>query len=139
MSHSHLQWMGHLADDQPLLEQLTSLMNYMIHLIIQDRPADQMCNVYYFILDEQCFSLTVHDMTSTLFNAVLENHRSQPTQGTAMSSATSPSPSMRSPTYTELSSFKNSIKREASSYCTLKDEMYFDKFQRDLLHQSQIP
>ena len=39
---------------------------------------------------------------------------------------------MRSPIYNELASFKKSIKREASSYSTLKDERYFDKFQRDL-------
>ena len=32
----------------------------------------------------------------------------------------------------ELASFKKSIKREASAYSTLKDERYFDKFQRDL-------
>ena len=32
----------------------------------------------------------------------------------------------------KLASFKKSIKREASSYSTLKDERYFDKFQRDL-------
>ena len=34
--------------------------------------------------------------------------------------------------YLELASFKNSIKREASAYSTLKDERYFDKFQRAL-------
>ena len=31
----------------------------------------------------------------------------------------------------ELASFKKSIKREASAYSVLKDEYYFDKFQRD--------
>ena len=39
---------------------------------------------------------------------------------------------MKSPIHTELASFKKGIKREASSYSTLKDEMYFDKLQRDL-------
>ena len=34
--------------------------------------------------------------------------------------------------YLELASFKKSIKREALAYSTLKDERYFDKFQRDL-------
>ena len=71
-------------------------------------------------------------MRSTLVNAVLENHRSQATPGTPMPRVTSPSPSVRSPIYTGLASFKKSIKREASSYSTLKDERYFDKFQRDL-------
>ena len=33
----------------------------------------------------------------------------------------------------ELPSFKKSIKREASAYSVLKDEHFFDKFQRDLL------
>ena len=112
---------------------LTSLMNYMIHLIKQDRPADQRYNAYYLILDEQWLNLTVHDMRCTLVNAVLENHRSQTTPGTAMPLITSPLPSMRSPIYTELASFKKSIKSKASSYSTLKDERYFDKFQRDLL------
>ena len=32
----------------------------------------------------------------------------------------------------ELASFKKSIKREASAYSILKDEHFFDKFQRDL-------
>ena len=32
----------------------------------------------------------------------------------------------------ELESFKKSIKREASAYSTMKDERYFDKFQREL-------
>ena len=45
-------------------------------------------------------------------------------------SPTSPVP-MRSPIYFELASFKKSIKREASVYSILKDEKYFDKFQRD--------
>ena len=107
------------------VKQLTSLMNNMIHLIKQDRPVDQRYNAYYFILDEQWFSLAVHDMRSTLVNAVLENHRSQTTPGTAMPLITSPPPSMKSPIYTELASFKKSIKREASSYSTLKDERYF--------------
>ena len=44
---------------------------------------------------------------------------------------TSPA-TMRSPMYLELASFKKSIKREASAYSILKDERYFDKFQRDL-------
>ena len=114
------------------VKQLISLMNYMIHPIKQDRPADQRYNAYYFILDEQWLSLTVHDMRSTLVNAVLENHRSQTTPGTAMPLITSPRPSMRSPIYTEHVSFKKSIKGEASSYSTLKVETYFYKFQRDL-------
>ena len=32
----------------------------------------------------------------------------------------------------KLASFKKSIKREASAYSVLKDERFFDKFQRDL-------
>ena len=51
-----------------------------------------------------------------------------------MSIVTSPSSSisMRSPIHIELASFKKGIKREVSAYSTLKDEQYFDKFQRDL-------
>ena len=40
---------------------------------------------------------------------------------------------IRSPMNLELASFKKSIKREASAYLVLKDEHFFDKFQRDLL------
>ena len=82
------------------VRQLTSLMNYMIHLIKQDRPTDRRYNAYYFILGEQWFFLTVHDMRSTLVNAVLENHRSQETPGTPMPLVTSPLPSIRPPIYT---------------------------------------
>ena len=81
------------------VKQLISIINNMIQLISQKRPADQKYNTFYFILDEQWFNLTAHDMRSTLVNAVLENHRSQATPGTHMSLVTSPSSSasMRSP------------------------------------------
>ena len=92
------------------VKQLTSLMNYMIHLIKQDRPVDQRYNAYYFILDEQWFNLTVHDMRSTLVNEVLENHRSQTTPGTAMPLIISPSPSMRSPSTLNLHPSKRVLK-----------------------------
>ena len=59
------------------VKQLISLINYMIQLISQKRPSDQKYNTYYFILDEQWFNLTAHDMRSTLVNTVLENHWSQ--------------------------------------------------------------
>ena len=106
----------------------------MILLISQDRPADQKYNFFYYILGEQWFNLTTHDMRSALVNAVLEYHRSQATPGTPMSHVTSPlsSASMRSPMHLELASFKKVIKREASAYSILKDERYFDKFQRSL-------
>ena len=40
---------------------------------------------------------------------------------------------IRSPMAMELASFKKSIKSVASAYSVLKDECFFDKFQRDLL------
>ena len=47
---------------------------------------------------------------------------------------TTPSaPPIRSPMNLELACLKKSIKREASPYSVLKDEHFFDKFQRDLL------
>ena len=51
-----------------------------------------------------------------------------------MSHVTSPSSSasIRSPIHSELASFKEGIKREASAYSILKEEHYFDMFQRDL-------
>ena len=39
---------------------------------------------------------------------------------------------MRSPMSLELASFKKCFKREVSAYSVLKDERFFDKFQRDL-------
>ena len=112
----------------------------MMLLIHQNRPADQKYNAFYFILDEHWFNLTAHGMRSALVNAVLESHRSQATLGTPMSHVTSPlsSTSMRSHTYLELGSFKKGIKREASAYSILKDECYFDNFQRDLFTTTKI-
>ena len=52
------------------------------------------------------------------------------------SSHSSPAP-LRSPINLELASFKNQIKREASAYSVLKDEHFFDKFQRDLFITAQ--
>ena len=107
------------------VKQLISLRNYMILLISQNRPADQKYNGFYFILGEQWFNLTNHDMRSA---------RSLATPGTPVSHATSPSSaaSMRSPILLELASFKKGIKREAYADSILKDECYFDKFQGDL-------
>ena len=115
------------------VKQLIGLRNYMILLISQNRPADQKYNAFCFIFSEQWFNLTAHDMRTALVNAVLENHRSQATPGTPMSHVISPSSSasIRSPIHLELASFKKGIKREASAYSILKDEHYFDKFQRD--------
>ena len=105
------------------VKQLVGLINYMIQLISQKSPTDRKDNTFSFILYDQWFNLTAHDMRSTLVNAVLENHRSQTTPGTPMSLVTSPSSStMRSPIHIELSSFKKGIKRESSLYSTLKDE-----------------
>ena len=50
------------------------LRNYMILLISQDRPDDQKYNALYYILAEQWFNLTAHDMRTALVNAVLVNH-----------------------------------------------------------------
>ena len=117
-----------------IVKQLIGLRNYMIQLISQYRPADQKYSAFHFILGEQWFNLTTHDMRSALVNAVFENHRSQETPGTPISHVPSPSSSasMRSPIHSELASFKKGIKEEASAYSILKDECYFDKFQRDL-------
>ena len=54
-----------------------------------------------------------------------------PSHMSHLRSPTSPLP-VRSTMHLELASFKKSIKREASAYSTLKDERYFDQFQRDL-------
>ena len=86
-------------------------------------------------MDEQWSKLTAHNMRSSLID------EKQGKQNSHMSSAvpshmphlrnpTSPPP-LKSPMHLELASFKKSIKREASAYSTLKDERYFDKFQRD--------
>ena len=106
------------------VKQLTGLINYMIQLISKKRLENEKFDTFYFILEDQWFSLTAHDMRSTLVNAVLENHRSQTTPGTPMFLVSLPSSStpMTSPIHTELASFKKGIKREASSYSTLKDE-----------------
>ena len=83
-------------------------------LINKERPADQKCYVLYFILDDQWFNLTAHDMKTALVNARLEYHRSQAPPGTSTSNFISPpSPaSMRSPIHLELAPHKKGIKRD---------------------------
>ena len=117
-----------------LVKQLVGLRNYMLILMDKSRPTDQHENTFYYLLDERWTNLTAHDMRTALVNVVLENHRSKTSPGTPMSHVTSPATtaSVRSPVNSELASFKKSIKREASTYSVLKDECYFDKFQRDL-------
>ena len=86
------------------VKQLVSLRKYMILLLSQDRPADQKYNTFYFLLREQWFNLTAHDMRTALVNAGMENHQSQTTPGTPMSNFTSPSSSasMTSPSIGDL-------------------------------------
>ena len=105
-------------------------------LIKQDRPADQKYNKLYYVLDEQWLKLTAHDMRSALVDEKLDKQSpyTTPTSTSPMphfSSHSSPAP-MRSPMNLELVSFKKSIKRESSAYSVLKEECFFDKFQRDL-------
>ena len=105
-------------------------------LIKQDRPVDQKYNKLYYLMDEQWTKLTAQDMRSALVDEKFEKLSSHMTSTSPchmphFRSPTSPVP-MRSPMHLELTSFKKSIKREASAYSVLKDERYFDKFQRDL-------
>ena len=61
------------------VKQLIGLRNYMLQIISHKRTADQKYNAFYFILGEQWFNLTAHDMRSTLVNAVLGNNDTIPT------------------------------------------------------------
>ena len=108
-------------------------------LVSQNRPADQNYIVFYFILNEQWFKLTAHDMRTALVDEVLENHRSQTTPGTPMSYFTTPSSSssMMSPIKWRLASFKKGTKHGDSAYSILRDEGHFDKFQQDLFITSR--
>ena len=106
----------------------------MILLIKKDRPADQKHNAFHFILGEQWFKLTAHDMRAALVSDTLENHTSQTTPATPMSNFTSPSSSasIRSPMNWILASFKKGIKYGAPAYPIMRNECHFDKFQKDL-------
>ena len=110
-------------------------------LIKQDRPADENYNKLYYLMDEQWTKLTAHDMKSALIDEKCEKQSSYMSPATPchmphFRSPTSPVP-MRSPMYLELALFKRNTKREASAYSILKDERYFDKFQRDLFKTSK--
>ena len=97
-------------------------------LMKQDRPDDEKYKKSYYLMDEQWSKLTAYDMRSALIH---EKQEKQNCHMPHLRSPPSPIP-MRSPMYLELASLKKSIKREASAYSTLKDESYFDKFQRHL-------
>ena len=100
-------------------------------LINQDKPEDQQDDKLYYVRDEQWTKLTAKDMRTALVNAKSEQRSSSRTLMPFFNTAPSSAP-IRSPMIMELASFKKSIKREAS-YSVLKDECFFDKFQRDLL------
>ena len=79
-------------------KDLISLWNYMNILIKRERPVEQKCNVLYFLLIDQWFKLTAHDMRTALVNAALEYHEFQPSPETFMFNLTSPSsPSPKRP------------------------------------------
>ena len=111
---------------------LISLWNYMDLLINQDTPADQQGSRLYYVMDKQWTKLTAKDMRTALVNTKSEQRSSSRTSMPSFSTAPSSGP-IRSPINLELASFKKSIKREASAYSVLKDEHFFNKFQRDLL------
>ena len=92
----------------------------------------QQGNRLYYVRDEQWTKLIAKDMRTALVNAKSEQRSSSRTLMPSFNTAPSSAP-IRSPMTMELASFKKSIKREASAYSVLKDERFFDKFQRDLL------
>ena len=117
-------------------KNLIGLWDFMNLVIKQDRPDDEKYNKLYYLMDEQSTKLTTYDMRSALIGENQEEQNSHMSPATPyhmphFRSPTSPVP-MWPPMYLELTSFKKSIKRESSGYSTLKDERYFDKFQRDL-------
>ena len=115
-----------------LAKNLVSLWDFMNLLMKKDRP-DGENNKLYYLMDEQWTKFTAYDMRSALIDEKQNPHMSAatPSHMSHLRSPTSPLP-MRSPMHLELASFKKSIKREASAYSTLKDERYFDNFQRNL-------
>ena len=126
-----------------LVKNLIGLWDFMNLLIKQDRPDDEKYNKLYFLIDEQWTTLTAYDMRSALIDEKQEKQNSHMCPATLCHMPHFRSPTspvlMRTPMYLELSSFKKSIKREASAYSTLKDERYFDKFQERPLHNCKIP
>ena len=75
----------------------------MTLLIHKEKPANQKCDVLYFILDDQWFNLTALDMKTVLINAGLEYHEPQTTPGTSLPNSTSPqSPASMRPIHLEL-------------------------------------
>ena len=116
---------------------LISFRNYMDLLINQDKPADQQGNRLYYVMDEQWTKLIVKDMRTTLANETSEQRSSSSTSIPSFSAALSSAP-IRSPMILELASFKKGIKQEASAYSVLRDECFFDKFQRDLLITTKL-
>ena len=118
-----------------LAKNLVSFWDFMNLLMKKDRP-DGENNKQYYLMDEQWTKLTAYDMRSALIDDKKEKQNSHmspatPSHMSHLRSPTSPLP-VRSPMHLEFASFKKSIKREGSAYSTLKDERYFDKFQRDL-------
>ena len=118
-----------------LVKNLICLWDFMNLLIKQDRPDDEKYNKLYYLMDEQWTKLIAYDMRSALIDEKQEKQNAHMSAATTchmphFRSAKSPV-AIRSPIYLELAPFKKSIKREASAYSTLKDERYFDKFQRD--------
>ena len=97
----------------------------------KDKPADHQGNRLYYVMDEQWTKLTAKDMRTALVNAKSEQRLSR-TSMPSFSTTPSSAP-IRSPMNLEVASFKKSFKSEASAYSVLKDEHFFDKFQRDLL------
>ena len=105
-------------------------------LIKQDRTDDEKYNKLYHLRDDQWTKVTAYDMRAALIDEKQEKQNSHMSPATQchmphLRSPTSPVP-VRSPMYFELASLKKNINREASPYSNLKDEGYFDKFQRNL-------
>ena len=107
------------------------LPNCTVNILISLCNCKQGNRLYYVIV-KQWTKLTAKDMRTALVNAKSEQRSSSRTSMPSFSTAPSSAP-IRTPMNLELASFKRSFKREASAYSVLKDECFFDKFQRNLL------
>ena len=72
------------------VNSLINLWNYIYILFQRERPVDEKCKVLYFLLDDQWFNLTAHNMKIALVNAEMEYHRPQIIPGTSLPNSTSP-------------------------------------------------
>ena len=113
------------------IKQMCMLITYMKHVFrAYDSDIDARDDSFHLFTPDEWSQQTSTMLRTYLIQNLPDPHGPEPVPSGPISSS---KPTEYSPAAIELMGFKKGIKREIAAYPSLKDERYFDGFQRSLL------